>query len=84
MQQPATRLESILADKVLWDEATWFRAERYLLDNMSRTNMFKFVATARGKPIGPELCFKTEAVKLLRDLPPRALLAAWKTWRIAP
>ena len=79
--QRLTKLHLLLAEKTEWDDATWFRTERYLRDNLSRPRMLLFVGLAGCEPAGDARFFKTDAVKLLHDIPPSDVLRAWDRWR---
>jgi len=76
-----TRLHTLLEDKSVWDDTTWFQAQRYLLDHFTRLGMELFVILAGCDPSGEASYFKTDAVRLLRDLPPTEMLRAWEVWR---
>ena len=76
-----TKLHALLVNRVDWDDETWFQVERYLLDNLSWPAMLTFVSLAGGYELGDRVMFKTDAVKLLHQLPPHEVLHAWNRWR---
>jgi hypothetical protein len=76
-----TKLHVLLADKIAWDDTTWFQVERYLIDNTSRPGMLVLVDLAGCKPTGAARYFKTDAVKLLHNIAPEDVLHAWERWR---
>jgi hypothetical protein len=79
---PSLKLQKLLSDRRHWDDQTWFQAERYILDNTSRPSMQLLLDIAGCAPrSGAELYFKTDAVKLLRKLPPRTVWHAWEVMR---
>ena len=81
MLQRTTKLHALLAHDEPLDDVTWFRVERYLLENMSRPGLLRFVDLAGCTRTGAARYFKTDAVKLLRDVPPREVLRTWDEWR---
>ena len=80
-RQKTTRLQTLLEDKTAWDDTTWFQAQGYLLDHFTRLGMQLFVTLAGCDPSSSARYFKTDAVKLLRDLPPTEVVRAWEVWR---
>ena len=55
---------------------------RYMLDNTSRPSMQLLIDLTGCRPTtGAEVFFKTDAVKLLRSIPPRTVLKAWELMR---
>jgi hypothetical protein len=76
-----TKLHELLADKTEWDNRTWFQARRYLIDNNNLDGIQRLVRLAGCEPQGDALHFKTDAVALLHELSPGALLRAWDRWR---
>jgi hypothetical protein len=80
--QRLTKLDQLLTDKTAWDDDTWFQAKRYMLDNTSQPSMQFLLDLAGCRPTsGAEAIFKTDAVKLLRAIPPRTVLKAWALMR---
>jgi hypothetical protein len=79
--QKSTRLHVLLDDKTAWNDSSWFRAQRYLLDHFNRLGMQLFVILAGCNPSGSARSSKTDAVKLLRERTPRDVLGAWDVWR---
>lgn len=78
----ATKIQRLLSDKRRWDDETWFQAERYMLDNTSRPSMQLLIELAGLRPTtNAEIFSKPDAVKLLRNLPPKTVLRAWALMR---
>jgi hypothetical protein len=65
-----------LEGKTVWDDITWFQAQRYWLDHFTRLGMQLFVILAGCDPSRAARYFKTDAVKLLHEILPREVLHA--------
>ncbi len=79
-RQHLTKLHGLLGPEDEWNDETWFQSERYLLDRLNLVQMRDLVESAVGElPYG--WLFKTDAVKLLHELPSPRVLFAWELWR---
>jgi hypothetical protein len=63
------------------DDRTWFEVERYLLAGTTRFHMQALLHLSGLEPEGAARYFKTDAVELLRSVPPTTLVEAWSRLR---